>query len=416
MAIAQASSRGASALPGRLRPAHAGYAALALLVVGWTFRALHDPAAWDTGLAYGAGRVAWATGHPEHVISWISTPFLGMVMAVASRLLSVRAVADLVTLLNMVLWVAAAGLLLRRTRPLLSPVWWWIAAFGLFSFLPMMSSVWFKQFNVIALVLAAGGFELVRRGRVSWGALAIGLSIAIKPLVVLLPVVMLVRRDTRRAGVLALAWVVGLNVAAQAFMALRAHDLGTLDPWIGARNFLDKTRPNFAMCMPLNVSPISALCRAGAGLQDWNVLRAVSLGGVLLLGAWVVRALRGRAATSWEVFAFACPLSAMVSPLEWTHYQILLAPLFVLLLVRFAREGASFGAWAGLLAAFVLASLIWQPYGSIVSAAKGIFSPQAQHEPTTLEALAQFAQYILILTGVLWYMQRRRAPGRPLQL
>jgi Glycosyltransferase family 87 len=406
MATVEASPRRAAVRQRSWLPV-VGYLGLAALVAWWAWRAFHDPFPWDTGLAYTAGQVAWATGHPEHVVSWISTPFLGAVMAVLSRVLSARGVADLVTGLNVVMWVGGAGVVLHRTRRLLSPVWWWIAAVGLLSFAPLMSSVWFKQFNVIVLVLAVIGFELVRRGRVSWGAAAIGLSVAIKPLVLLLPVVMLARRGTRRAGALAVAWVVGLNLAAQAFMAERAHDLATLDPLIGVRNFLDKTRPNFGVCLPLNFSPSSLLCRSIGGVQDWTVQRVAVAVGVLLLGAWVVDALRGRAATSWEVLAFTCPLSVMLSVVAWTHYQIVLAPLFFLLFYRFVREGASVGAWAGLAVAFALASLIWQPYGSVVSAIRGVFSVQVWHEPTVLEGLAQYAQYILVVTGALWYARRR---------
>ena len=52
-----------------------------------------------------------------------------------------------------------------------------------------MSTVWWKQFNVIALVLAAAGFDLMRHERRRPAAALIGLSVAIKPLALLLPVV-----------------------------------------------------------------------------------------------------------------------------------------------------------------------------------------------------------------------------------
>jgi hypothetical protein len=100
----------------------------------------------------------------------------------------------------------------------------------------------------------------------------------------------------------------------------------------------------------------------------------------------------------------------MVSPIAWSHYQIMLAPLFVLLLVRFSREGASAGAWAGLAVAFALASLMWQPYGTLIGAVKDVFTggTQSEHALLTVEQFAQFAQYILILTGVLWYTGANR--------
>ncbi len=422
MAVAGAGAEDVAVVRGRWRPSWVGYAALVALVAWWAWRAFDDAMPWDTGLAYTAGQVAWATGHPEHLASWISTPFLGAVMALLSRVFSVRGVADLVTVVNVVLWVGAVGVLLHRMRGVLSAVWWWILALALLSFAPLMSSVWFKQFNVMALVLSVAGFELVRRRRVGWGAAAIGLSVAIKPLVVLLPVVMLARRETRRAGALAVAWVVGLNVAAQALMAQRAHDLATLDPLIGLRNVLDKTKPNFFSCLPSNFAPVSLICRMGGGdpLLDWKWQRFASVFAVALLGAWVVDALRGRGATSWEVLAFTCPLSVMLSSVAWTHYQIMLAPLFCLLFIRFVREGATLGTWAGLLTAFVLASLIWapqrgSPYGSIFMAIKGVVGrPPPPNEPRFVEGVAQLAQYLLVVTGVVWYLRRQSLRARPL--
>ncbi len=378
----------------------------------WAWRAFHDSYPWDTGLAYQAGQVAWATGHPEHLGSWMSTPLLGVLMALLSRVVSASGAADLVTALNLVLWVGAVAVVLYRTRELLAPAWWWMAAFGLLSFAPLMSSVWWKQFNPIVLVLAAAGFELVRRCRLGWGAAAIGLSVAIKPIAILLPFVMLARRGTRRAGALALAWVVGLNVAAQGLMAVWAGSVATLDPLIGVRNIIRKEgAQGIYLCAQLNFAPTSLLCRAGGGLQHETLQRAAVGVALLLLGAWLVEALRGRGPTSWEVFAFVCPLSVMLTPAAWTHYQIMLAPLFLLLLFRFAREGSNVAGWAGLAIAFVLASLIWQPYGSIVSAIRDVVGrAQPWHEPTLLEAYAEFAQYVLVLTGLLWYRRRQSLP------
>jgi hypothetical protein len=306
-------------------------------------------------------------------------------------------------------------------RPLMSPVSWWIAAFGLASFVPLMSTVWWKQFNVIALVLGLLGFELLRRQRPHGAAAAIGVSIAFKPMVILLPFVLLVRRGTRRAGAEALAWVVGISVAAQVFIATRAHDVvSRLNPLSSLQNFLHKTSPpNIYLCHPVNFSPGSLLCRAVGGAHYWTLQRIIVWCALLLLGAWVVRALRGRSILSWETFAFSCALSAMLSPIEWTHYQVMLAPLFLLLLFRFAREGASFGEWAALALAFLLASLIWEPYGTLAGTIQRITGGARESynalgvapELTFQEGISQFAQYILIVTGTVWYASRRPTPG-----
>ncbi len=413
MAIAEARPRDAAVRSGPSPLEVVGYIGLALVVAWWAGRAFYDSYPWDTGLAYHGGQVAWATGHPERLVSWMSTPFLGAVMALLSRVVSGRGAAALVTALNLIAWVGAVSVVLHRTRRLLAPRWWWIAAFGLLSFAPLMSSVWFKQFNPIVLVLAAAGFELVRRCRVGWGAAAIGLSVAIKPMAILLPFVMLARRGTRRAGALALAWIVGLNVAAQGLMAIWAGNLATLDPLIEVRNFINKTKPNgIFTCLPSNFAPVTLLCRETGGIQHWTLQQITVWAALLLLGAWVVAALRGRRPTSWEVFAFTCPFSVMFSSLQWTHYQIMLAPLLFLLLFRFASEGAGPGAWAGLAIAFGLASLIWAPlggapYGSIFGAIQDVFGTLGRpSEPKLAEEFAQFAQYVVLLTGVFWYLGR----------
>jgi hypothetical protein len=142
-------------------------------------------------------------------------------------------------------------------------------------------------------------------------------------------------------------------------------------------------------------------------LQHIAVWLAIALAGVA-----VILVLRGRRATSWEVFAFVCVLSVMPSPLAWSHYQIMLAPLFVLLLVRYTREGASVLAWLGLATAFVLASLMWEPYGTWIDPIAGLLRahplPDARRiqDDFTVTWIAQFAQYVLLITAVGWYAAR----------
>jgi Glycosyltransferase family 87 len=391
-----------------------GLAAMAGLVVWWVQRAYNEAALADVGLAYEGGAVAWATGHPEHLATWISTPFLGAVMAVVTRLMSGPTAANLLISLNLCLVVGTAGAVLYHLRTTLQRRFWWLLAFGMISFGPMLSTVWWKQFNLIALAGSLAGFYLIRKGQESGGAALIGVSIAVKPLAILLPFVLAARRETRRAGILALGWVVALNVFAQAFMAERAGNLATMNVLPLLKDFADKAKPeNIWACHTENFAPGSLLCRLAGG-QNWDIQHAIVWTGVALLGAWIVDALRGRKMTSWEVFAFTCAVSTMVSPIAWSHYQIMLAPLFVLLFVKFAREGASIGTWAGLLLAFGLASLMWQPFGTSIGAVRHVIDGAAQTQRAlfAIASVAQFAQYVLILTGIMWYLQRRgRPPG-----
>jgi Glycosyltransferase family 87 len=391
-----------------------GFSLLAA-IVGWsTWRAIADPHAYDFRLYYRAGQVAWATGHPEHQSTWDGTPLLAALMAILTRIASLRTGADLITVLNAAVVVGAAAVVLRRLRGVLPVAAWWAAAAGLLSFGPILSTIWWKQFNLIALAAALMGFALLRQRRTARAAVLIGLSVSIKPLAFLLPLVLLARPSTRRIGALAVAWAAGLNLAGQALLAIRAHDPAALSPVLAVQNFLTKSKPDHIWaCQPINFAPGSALCRL-VGRQDPTLQHLAVWVAVAVLAAWIVSSLRGRGVSSWETFAFTCPLSVMVSPLAWAHYQVMLAPLFVLLLVRFTRDGAGPIAWAGLAGAFVLASLMWLPYGTLPDAARQLLSghtvPRGQviGDENGLATAAQGAQYLLILTGVLWYRGQRR--------
>jgi hypothetical protein len=316
-----------------------------------------------------------------------------------------------VTVLNVAVALGLFTIVLAALRRRLPAGWWWVAAFALVSFGPLMSTVWWKQFNVFALALAAAGFELARRGRRGAAAFTIAVSVSIKPLVFLLPLVMLARRDTRRVGATAILWIVLLDVAAQAFFALRAGDLATLDPTIGPRNLIHKTSAagNLFLCFGTNFSPTSLVCRLNGGFVHWTLQRVLVLILIGLLATWVAQSLRGRSALSWDWFAFICPFSVMLSALSWPHYQIVLAPLFLLLFVRLTEDGA-FGEWLGLVIAFVMASLIWAPFGNIVDGLTN--RPENVNTTNFLQVYAQFAQYVLILTGTLWYARHRYPFGR----
>jgi hypothetical protein len=402
----------------RLALAACGLLALAALVVWWILRAYNESAPADLGLAYQGGEVAWATGHPEHLSTWISTPFLGAVMAVVTRIVDMFTAADLLTTLNLVLVVGTIASVLRRLRTVIPTASWWVCAFALTTFGPMLSTVWWKQFNIISLVGVVAAFYLLRKGHTMRAAVLIGLSIAVKPLAILLPFVLLARRETRRAGALALGWLIALNVVAQGFMATRAGNAGTLNVLPVLQNFADKSKPeNIWACHTENFAPGSLLCRLAGG-QNWDVQHLIAWAAVALLSAWVVDALRGRSALSWELFAFTCAISTMVSPIAWSHYQIMLAPLFVLLFVRFATEGAAVGTWTGLILSFLLASLMWQPFGTSIGALRHVIdgSAQTQRVVFSVAAVAQFAQYVLVFTGIIWYLQNRSRETRSIEL
>ncbi len=399
-------------------------AATCLLVVAlWTVRGLRDGKTSDMGLAWIAGDVTWHTGHPEALFSWTGTPLLAALMALVSRAMSAKTATDLLGLLNAVLAVGLVGLLCRRLHRMVNRPWLWGIALGLVSFAPLMSTAWWKQFNLIALALGIAGFDLVHRSgrRSAIGAGLIGLSVAFKPLLVLLPLMFVVRRGTRRAGLLAIAWVIGLSMAGLALAAWRAHQFSVLDPWSAFSNFANKSNPHLYgyAYSPDNFSPIAAMLRLG-GLHHWRLYEVSGLALVALLGVWSIESLRDRLPTSWDAFACISVFSVMVSPINWSHYQLMLAPLLVALAVGMSREGASVGDWIGLALAFVLASLVWRPYGTLTGT---VHSLVAQHrlpantpdsgDAVPLETLSQLAQYVLVMTAILWYRRSSmRASGR----
>src|SRR5262249_30297398 len=141
------------------------------------------------------------------------------------------------------------------------------------------------------------------------------------------------------------------------FLALRAHDASLLSPLPVLQNF--GKRAGGFQALPENLSP-QALVQRLTRSEDAGQ-RAAVLGLVLLALLLADESIRRCAGVSWEVFAFALLFSSLVGPISWTHYQVLLLPMFVLLACRFSLEGAGWVWWLTLLAAYVLACLVQRP-------------------------------------------------------
>jgi len=393
-----------------------GFTVLGVLAVGaviglWAWRSFSDPAGYDFSQAYYSGEVAWSTGRPETWFSWTGTPLLAAAMAVTGRLWDEVSANRILTGVNIALVLSVIGVVVRRLRNTLSPLWLLIVAVGIASFGPILSTVWWKQFNIIVLFLALAGFEALRRDRFLLAGALIGFSVGLKPLVFLLPLVLLARRSTRLTGIWGVVFAVGLNIGAQGLYAIHAHAAAAFDPLSPARNFLKKSRPGsgyYLACGHSNFSSQALLCRT-FGAKHWTLLTIVVWLALVCLAVWVVRALHGYDTASWECFAFTCVFSTMASSIDWSHYQVMLAPLIVLLVVRFSTVRTHALYWFGLLVAFVLASLTWSPYGAITDALQLHFRSTYQTNPHPLVAnIAQYSQYILIVTATLWYRRHGR--------
>jgi hypothetical protein len=160
-------------------------------------------------------------------------------------------------------------------------------------------------------------------------------------------------------------------------------------------------------------SPTSTLCRLAGGPVLWDLQRLAVLAFVLGLGWLLWRSLRGHDGRSWELFAGACLLSPMLSPLAWTHYQLLLAPMFLVLATRLPRSREALPRWLLLGAAFLLAEISWTPLGTIADlAGAGSFAPPGSRAYGNLLTAASFAQYFLLAAAVRSLAPPRTVPSR----
>jgi hypothetical protein len=145
-----------------------------------------------------------------------------------------------------------------------------------------------------------------------------------------------------------------------------------------------------------NYSPLAFLCRLGLPTPS-----AVTLGlaaAACAIGWWLTRHFRNSSGGAWELFAAACLLSPMVGPIEWATYQLLFAPLMLLLAYQFWAERAPVRLWAYLAVAFLMTELVWDPLESLA----GISVPVLVFS----YSLGQFAQYLLLLLWFQWLRAR----------
>ena len=390
-----------------VKPRHSAFQAwevvpAVLVLVGfaaWAEGALAYLRPLDFGLAYRAGVAAWDSGHPEQLRTWMSTPVLAAVMAIVSRVAPLSAAIVAMTVLNLGLTVGLLAVVGRGLRDVLPRAAWWgsLAVAALFT--PLISTVLFKQFNLVVLVLGVAGFAAVRRGHHRTGAALTALGLCLKPIAVLTPFAFLAWRDTRKAGAWTILWGAGLTAAAQLFLAWRAADAAVLNPLPAFATFSKRTAP--WVCHEENFSPRGMLCRL-AGDESWPLGPVFALAGVLLLMVLAREALRGYEGRSWETYAFVCLLSPMLGPVAWTHYQLFLAPMLLVLVRGFAVRGAHWTLWAGLLFSVGLASLVVRPFGTIPGGIEFLLSGRDNEtlkDAFRVMAVSQFAQYFLFLVA-----------------
>jgi hypothetical protein len=254
------------------------------------------------------------------------------------------------------------------------------------------------QPNVILLALAVAGVALIGRHDRA-GGLLIGLTLAVKPVLLLLPFALLLRRETRRAGLWSIAAAALLSAIGLAFLAWRAGDLSAGNPMVYAGRFLSVVGRPAGVCVIENYSPTALLCRFG--IPSSAALTIFINVAVVVAGWLLIRRLRQEQDMRWELFAVAALLSPMVGPIGWAHYQVLLAPAMLLLAYQFWAERAPWFLWSNLAVVFLMTMVIWDPLESLLNV------------PVILlvmsYTLGQFAQYFLLL---LWLQWTRVRSGR----
>jgi hypothetical protein len=352
----------------------------------------------DFGLAYRGGLEAWTSGHPQRLVSWTAMPFLAVPMATITRLASEETAARVFMVTNLVIWAALLIVVWGRLDGRVPSRWWWGTLIAAGAFAPTITNVFWLQPDLIVLVLALGGFVLIGRHE-GWAVLLIGLSIALKPLLVLLPFVLLIRRQSRCAGVWSIAIAGALSVVGLGFLAWRARDFSLMNPVAYFAAFLNKGGGPIFGCVPENYSPAALLCRLGLA-TSWAT--NFTIAACVLLITWLlVRRVPDATGPQWEVLGAAGLLSTLIGPIEWLAYWVALAPLLLLLAYQFWTGRAPARLWIGLVVAYVLMELVWDPLESLARTPVPIV--------VASYTIGQFAQYALLLVWIRWRLLRREA-------
>ncbi len=374
--------------------------AIAALPLALIAVSLHYTA--DFGVAYRGGAEAWATGHPQNLVLWTGTPFLALVMASVTRLEPDYVAARVFMAVNLSVWMVLLTMAWPRLRSRVPSAWWWATLAAACLLAPAVSTIFWLQFNLVVFVMGLAGFVLAGRHDRSSGFL-LGLSVALKPILILLPLAFLLRRRSRVAGTWAVVTAAALTVLGFVFLAWRANDARVLNPLDYLEGFLRNGRAPIAACIVENYSPVALLCRLGL---EPSTTVTVAISAILLLLGWLlVRGLPQSPEGEWETFAAACFLSTMVGPIDWNHYGLLTGPLFLLLAYQFWRDGAPRPLWLGLVLAYVLTDLVWDPLSSIAGAPIPLL--------VFTYTAGQFGQYFLLLTWIRWRRLRAGLVPQP---
>ena len=70
--------------------------------------------------------------------------------------------------------------------------------------------------------------------------------------------------------------------------------------------------------------------------------------------------------------------------------------------------------WLSVAAAYLLAELTWRPLGTLVGAFRYLFNGQRENIQNMYHvmAVAEFAQYVLLIAALIWFASQRRQAAK----
>lgn len=302
------------------------------------------------------------------------------------------------TALNIAAYLLAVALALRelglaRARVNLP------LSFALALTLPgVLYSLELGELGLLLALPVTGTWILLRRGRAVAAGLLLGALIALKPFLLLLVPLLLIRRDWR--GLLSTgAGALGLSLA-----ALAATGPGAFRDWLATMRIIGWYAQN------TNISLTGVLYRVVRPAADSPATLGLALtwGPVLLVGLAALLLLRAPVDGARGLdrgFAVLLVLAVLGSPLGWLYYLPLLVPAFVLLLdthatlPRAARPLVLTGV-----------ALLWLPHAFLPLAGASVWGQLTLGATPTYGLIALACGLILALPSLSTQRARSIAP------
>jgi hypothetical protein len=340
---------------------------LAVGLVGFFVWRSFDPHAADFKSFYSAGYAITHAGVPLYDLKELEENPFGEVFKLPPTAALYAAPLPLGTIqqarlvwrvMLVVAYIGALALLCRALGVrLLGPGWLLgLAAWAVFA--PAQISVGEGQWDPLFLLTLAVAAVAVQRSRMALAGVAIALAASVKPYPALAALFFVGRRrwGSLAATLAALAGLLGLGA-----LAAGAHEttvfLTRVLPASGVTTAYLDNQSLGGVLARLATTDLKPEPLVGVATVDVSIrLLAVALGAFATWSIW-----RAPSEDGFEraiQFSLLVPLSILVIPAAWTHYQtILLLPLFLLALDQARRRPTGWLGWALLGVAFILTAL-----------------------------------------------------------